>query len=138
MNFGRDYHCGLIGYLVKKKPRASEAPPVLSHSMPHSSKQQPVTLNKSSPAIGSTKAVIERAERSIPNPQRKSEQGTSELKSQLSLFLTLINVIQHLMPCLGIGLHVKRKRLDELIDVEKEKRRAVTDAVQVRVWVGNL
>ncbi|GMY14879.1 protein MICRORCHIDIA 6 isoform X1 [Fagus crenata] len=104
-----DYHCGLIGYLVKKKPRASEAPPVLSQSMPHSSKQQPVTLNKSSPAIGSTKAVIERAERSIPNPQRKSEQG----------------------------LHVKRKRLDELIDVEKEKRGAVTDAVQPLDIIGS-
>ncbi|KAK9995747.1 hypothetical protein SO802_020433 [Lithocarpus litseifolius] len=92
-----DYHCGLIGYQVKKKPRVSETPQILSHSTPHSGKQHPVTLNKSPPAIGSVKAAIERAERSIPNSQRRSEQG----------------------------LCVKRKGHDDLIEVEKAKRQAV-------------
>ncbi|KAK4568660.1 hypothetical protein RGQ29_004169 [Quercus rubra] len=92
-----DYHCGLIGYQVKKKPRVSETPQISSHSTPHSSKQHPVTLNKSPPAIGSMKAAIERAERSIPNSQRRSEQG----------------------------LCVKRKGRDDLIEVEKAKRQAV-------------
>lgn len=92
-----DYHCGLIGYQVKKKPRVSETPQISSHSSPHSGKQHPVTLNKSPPAIGSMKAAIERAERSIPNSQRRSEQG----------------------------LCVKRKGHDDLIEVEKAKRQAV-------------
>ncbi|KAM4115270.1 hypothetical protein ACJW30_04G136000 [Castanea mollissima] len=92
-----DYHCGLIGYQVKKKPRVSETPQISSHSTPHSGKQHPVTLHKSPPAIGSMKAAIERAERSIPNSQRRSEQG----------------------------LCVKRKGQDDLIEVEKAKRQAV-------------
>ncbi|KAM3751734.1 hypothetical protein ACB098_04G132600 [Castanea mollissima] len=92
-----DYHCGLIGYQVKKKPRGSETPQISSHSTPHSGKQHPVTLHKSPPAIGSMKAAIERAERSIPNSQRRSEQG----------------------------LCVKRKGQDDLIEVEKAKRQAV-------------
>lgn len=92
-----DYHCGLIGYQVKKKPRVSETPQISSHSSPHSGKQHPVTLNKSPPAIGSMKAAIERAERSIPNSQRRSEQG----------------------------LCVKRKGHDDLIEVQKAKRQAV-------------
>ncbi|XP_030938070.1 protein MICRORCHIDIA 6 [Quercus lobata] len=92
-----DYHCGLIGYQVKKKPRVSETPQISSHSTPHSGKQHPVTLNKSPPAIGSMKAAIERAERSIPISQRRSEQG----------------------------LCVKRKGHDDLIEVEKAKRQAV-------------
>ncbi|KAK7849191.1 protein microrchidia 6 [Quercus suber] len=82
---------------VKKKPRVSETPQISSHSSPHSGKQHPVTLNKSPPAIGSMKAAIERAERSIPNSQRRSEQG----------------------------LCVKRKGHDDLIEVEKAKRQAV-------------
>lgn len=92
-----DYHCGLIGYQVKKKPRVSETPQISSHSSPHSGKQHPVTLNKSPPAIGSMKAAIERAERSIPNSQRRSEQG----------------------------LCVKRKGHDDLKEVQKAKRQAV-------------
>ncbi|KAL4634060.1 hypothetical protein ACB092_04G170100 [Castanea dentata] len=92
-----DYHCGLIGYQVKKKPQVSATPQISSHSTPHSGKQHPVTLHKSPPAIGSMKAAIERAERSIPNSQRRSEQG----------------------------LCVKRKGQDDLIEVEKAKRQAV-------------
>jgi len=37
----------------------------------------------------------------------------------------VVNVIQLMMPCLGIGLCVKRKGHDDLIEVEKAKRQAV-------------
>lgn len=37
----------------------------------------------------------------------------------------MVNVIQLMMPSLGIGLCVKRKGQDDLIEVEKENRQAV-------------
>ncbi|KAK9278507.1 hypothetical protein L1049_028074 [Liquidambar formosana] len=52
-----DYHCGLIGYQVKKKPRAPVPPLPSSHIASHNGLHQPVMLNKSSPAVGSAKAA---------------------------------------------------------------------------------
>ncbi|BBH05467.1 hypothetical protein Prudu_016857, partial [Prunus dulcis] len=60
-----DYHCGLIGYQVKKKL----IPQVSSNRTPHSGVQQPVTLGQSSPAVGSKKAALGRFEQLIPDSQ---------------------------------------------------------------------
>ncbi|KAF5476770.1 hypothetical protein F2P56_003473 [Juglans regia] len=114
-----DYHCGLIGYQVKKKLRAPELLQISSHSMPHSSKQEFITSNKHSPAIGSAKAGLVIAEQFIPKSQFRSKHGVLE----------------------------KRKEHVDLIEVEKAKRRAVevaniTDAgydqeIQPLVTAGN-
>ncbi|XP_021832733.1 protein MICRORCHIDIA 6 isoform X2 [Prunus avium] len=69
-----DYHCGLIGYQVKKKL----IPQVSSNRTPHSGVQQPVTLGQSSPAVGSIKAALVRFEQLIPNSQgrmKRKENG---------------------------------------------------------------
>ncbi len=75
MNFGRDYHCGLIGYQPKKIPRAPVTLQVSSHSMPHNGKQL-VMPKKSSPAISGTEAALGRAEQSISKSQSLYELGT--------------------------------------------------------------
>lgn len=56
LNSGRDYHCGLIGYQVKKKPRETQPPQDSSPFLPHGGKTKPVTLNQNSPAIANLKA----------------------------------------------------------------------------------
>ncbi|XP_022726543.1 protein MICRORCHIDIA 6 isoform X2 [Durio zibethinus] len=71
-----DYHCGLIGYQVKKKsrPPASHVP---SHFTGQSSVQHPVGLNQTSMAADRAKAghVDVGAEQSIPISHGKSMQG---------------------------------------------------------------
>lgn len=57
LNLGRDYHCGLIGYQVKKKPRTLVSPHISSHGSPHIAMEKPIGLNQSSPAIGNIKAT---------------------------------------------------------------------------------
>lgn len=52
-----DYHCGLIGYQVKKKPRTLVSPHISSHGSPHIAMEKPIGLNQSSPAIGNIKAT---------------------------------------------------------------------------------
>jgi hypothetical protein len=79
MNFGRDYHCGLIGYQPQKIPRAPVTPQVSSCSMPQSSKQL-VMSKKSFPAISGTKAALGRAEQSISKSPSISELGTFYVK----------------------------------------------------------
>lgn len=76
MNFGRDYHCGLIGYQAAKGPRAPETLQVSPHGIPQNGKQRPVISSKSSFAIDYTKAALGRAEQSIPKSQCRSEHGT--------------------------------------------------------------
>ncbi|KAJ4840194.1 hypothetical protein Tsubulata_002943 [Turnera subulata] len=49
-----DYHCGLIGYQVKKKIRATQ--PSLDAPPPHGCKTKPVILSQTSPSISSVKA----------------------------------------------------------------------------------
>ncbi|XP_030458257.1 protein MICRORCHIDIA 6-like isoform X2 [Syzygium oleosum] len=46
-----DYHCGLIGYQVKKKVRASVFAENSSHSVPHGGLEKPVLLGQSSPSM---------------------------------------------------------------------------------------
>ncbi|KAB1212370.1 hypothetical protein CJ030_MR5G025138 [Morella rubra] len=109
MNFGRDYHCGLIGYQAAKGPRAPETLQVSPHGIPQNGKQRPVISSKSSFAIDYTKAALGRAEQSIPKSQCRSEHG----------------------------LLMKRKEHFDLPEVEKKKRQAVevanvTDAGQSR------
>lgn len=50
-NFFRDYHCGLIGYQVKKKVRASVFAENSSHSVPHGGLEKPILLGQSSPSM---------------------------------------------------------------------------------------
>ena len=70
MNFGRDYHCGLIGYHSNKIPRAPVTPQVSSHCMP-------LGMSKiNSPAISGLEAALGRAEQSISKSQSISELGT--------------------------------------------------------------
>ena len=57
MTFVRDYHCGLIGYQVKKKLPPIEPPQDSSPDMPNSGIMKPVTLNHGMPNGGKTKAV---------------------------------------------------------------------------------
>lgn len=57
MTFVRDYHCGLIGYQVKKKLPPIEPPQDSSPDMPNSGIMKPVTLNHGMPNGGKTKPV---------------------------------------------------------------------------------
>ncbi|KAH8492952.1 hypothetical protein H0E87_022268 [Populus deltoides] len=52
-----DYHCGLIGYQVKKKLPLIEPPQDSSPDMPNGGKTKPVTLNHGMPNGGKTKPV---------------------------------------------------------------------------------
>jgi len=45
----RDYHCGLIGYQVSKKVRASVYAKNSSHSVPHGGHEKPILLGQSLP-----------------------------------------------------------------------------------------
>uniref|UniRef100_A0A5B6ZI37 Putative MORC family CW-type zinc finger protein 3 isoform X1 n=1 Tax=Davidia involucrata TaxID=16924 RepID=A0A5B6ZI37_DAVIN len=108
-----DYHCGLIGYQVKRKPRTLVPSKGSSDCRPHNYTQQPVVLNKSFTAVGRTRAalaggalqhlaaassdsIVGRPGQSIPNFQRNTQQGAQ----------------------------LKRKEHDHLIDPEKVKRKA--------------
>ncbi|XP_057952524.1 protein MICRORCHIDIA 6-like isoform X2 [Malania oleifera] len=53
-----DYHCGLIGYQVKKKPRVLEPLQRSHYSNTHSEMHKPVTPNQRSFVIGSEKADL--------------------------------------------------------------------------------
>ncbi|KAG6635158.1 hypothetical protein CIPAW_11G023700 [Carya illinoinensis] len=64
-----DYHCGLIGYQVKKKLRAPELLQISSHS-------------KHSPAIGSAKAGLVISEQLIPKSQFGSKHGLLEKRKE--------------------------------------------------------
>ncbi|KAG2678842.1 hypothetical protein I3760_11G022700 [Carya illinoinensis] len=64
-----DYHCGLIGYQVKKKLRAPELLQISSHS-------------KHSPAIGSAKAGLVISEQFIPKSQFGSKHGLLEKRKE--------------------------------------------------------
>ncbi|XP_062017533.1 protein MICRORCHIDIA 6-like isoform X2 [Rosa rugosa] len=66
-----DYHCGLIGYQVKKKLK-----PVTSQSGVH----QSITLGQNSPALGSKNTVLGKSGPSISSTLRKSVQGTMKRK----------------------------------------------------------
>ena len=60
LTFVRDYHCGLIGYQVKKKLPPIEPPQdsqVSPPSLPNSGKMKHVTLNHGMPNGGKTKPV---------------------------------------------------------------------------------
>ena len=57
MTFARDYHCGLIGYQVKKKLPPIEPPQDSSPDMPNSGIMKPVTLNHGMPNGDKTKPV---------------------------------------------------------------------------------
>ena len=57
MTFVRDYHCGLIGYQVKKKLPPIEPPQDSSPDMPNSGIMKPVTLNHGMPNGDKTKPV---------------------------------------------------------------------------------
>ncbi|PON72213.1 Histidine kinase-like ATPase, C-terminal domain containing protein [Parasponia andersonii] len=63
-----DYHCGLIGYQVKKKHPVKTTPQV-------SSSKVPVSLNQNSSDVGITKELLVRSKQSLPNSQSRHEQG---------------------------------------------------------------
>ncbi|KAA8540800.1 hypothetical protein F0562_024281 [Nyssa sinensis] len=105
-----DYHCGLLGYQVKKKPRTPVPSKGSSDCIPHNC-TQPVVLNKSFSAAGSTStalaggalhhlaaasSLVVRPGQAIPNFQKKTQQGAK----------------------------LKRKEHDHLINPEKVKRKA--------------
>lgn len=137
VTFGRDYHCGLIGYQVKKKLRTPELLQISSH------KKESITSIKHSPSVGNAKAGLVIAEQLTPMPPHlQSKLGNLSL-SENPLFLNLTNVAQHMIGLIVIGLLEKRKEHSDLIEVEKAKRRAVevanvTDAgynQEIQVWM---
>ncbi|XP_068329570.1 protein MICRORCHIDIA 6-like [Pyrus communis] len=74
-----DYHCGLIGYQVKKKlvSQVSSGPKItqqVSSNRAPPSGVQHVRLGQSFLAVGSKKTALGRSEQSIPNSQTRSEQ----------------------------------------------------------------
>ncbi|KAI8543720.1 hypothetical protein RHMOL_Rhmol08G0240400 [Rhododendron molle] len=69
-----DHHCGLIGYQVKKKPRAPTTSALSADQRPHNSMHQPVVLNRdpsAAPLWHGTGSSIQ----SFPNIQRNAQQG---------------------------------------------------------------
>ncbi|XP_050384957.1 protein MICRORCHIDIA 6-like isoform X9 [Argentina anserina] len=65
-----DYHCGLIGYQVKKKLK------------PQNGMNQSFTSGQTSSALGSKNAVLGKSGPSIPSSLRKSVQGTVKRKER--------------------------------------------------------
>ncbi|KAE9467410.1 hypothetical protein C3L33_00678, partial [Rhododendron williamsianum] len=69
-----DHHCGLIGYQVKKKPRAPTTSALSADQRPHNSMHQPIVLNRDPSAVplwhgtGSSR-------QSFPKIQRNAQQG---------------------------------------------------------------
>lgn len=57
IDFVRDYHCGLIGYQVKKKLPPIEPSQDSPPGMPNSGKMKHVALNHGMPNGGKTKPV---------------------------------------------------------------------------------
>ncbi|KAK2663722.1 hypothetical protein Ddye_002296 [Dipteronia dyeriana] len=80
-----DFHCGLIGYQVTKKPRAPVLPRASSHSTPRSSTEQPVVLNQSSAAVDRAKASAIGAAHTIPKFKGTTEQGSRKRKEHGNL-----------------------------------------------------
>ncbi|XP_004299917.1 PREDICTED: MORC family CW-type zinc finger protein 3 isoform X2 [Fragaria vesca subsp. vesca] len=66
-----DYHCGLIGYQVKKK---------LKPVTPQNGIHQSFTLGQAFPALGSKNTVLDKSGPSIPSGLRKSVPGTVKRK----------------------------------------------------------
>ncbi|OMO67568.1 hypothetical protein COLO4_30094 [Corchorus olitorius] len=69
-----DYHCGLIGYQVKKKPRPLESH-VSSHSTAQGSLQQPVVHNQMAAKRAKSGHADVGAEVSHPNSNGRNTQG---------------------------------------------------------------
>ncbi|KAK0587848.1 hypothetical protein LWI29_029942 [Acer saccharum] len=79
-----DFHCGLIGYQVKK-PRAPVLPKGSSHSTPRSSAEQPVVLNQRPTAVDRAKVSAIGAAHTIPNSHGTTEQGSRKRKEHGNL-----------------------------------------------------
>ena len=73
VNFDRDYHCGLIGYQVRKKIRAPTASPLSDDGRPHDSIRPPVALNKS--PLGADTTIERRFGQAFSNIQRRAQLG---------------------------------------------------------------
>ncbi|PSR89570.1 Protein MICRORCHIDIA like, partial [Actinidia chinensis var. chinensis] len=89
-----DYHCGLIGYQVKKKIRAPTASPLSADGGPHDSIHPPLVLNKSSLGVDTT--IERRFGQAFSNIQRRAQ----------------------------LGEQLKRKEQHPLVEPENIKRRA--------------
>ncbi|GFZ03898.1 hypothetical protein Acr_16g0005220 [Actinidia rufa] len=73
VNFDRDYHCGLIGYQVRKKIRAPTASPLSDDGRPHDSIRPPVALSKS--PLGADTTIERRFGQAFSNIQRRAQLG---------------------------------------------------------------
>ncbi|KAI8016871.1 Protein MICRORCHIDIA 6 [Camellia lanceoleosa] len=113
-----DYHCGLIGYQVKKKPR-EPMPSVLSaDGRPHNGLHQPVVLNGTSSVGDATRAAPAGLARRYPGAV-----SSSFLKGSPGQSLPNFQRNSHQ------GEQLKRKEHHHLAQAEKVKRRAAINLI---------
>ncbi|KAH8492949.1 hypothetical protein H0E87_022268 [Populus deltoides] len=110
-----DYHCGLIGYQVKKKLPLIEPPQDSSPDMPNGGKTKPVTLNHGMPNGGKTKPVT--LNHGMPNGGKTKPVTLNQNHHSVSV-----------KAASAAGLSSKRKEHGDLNKFERMKRQAGTRA----------
>ncbi|XP_024438423.2 protein MICRORCHIDIA 6 isoform X3 [Populus trichocarpa] len=106
-----DYHCGLIGYQVKKKLPPIEPPQDSSPDMPNSGIMKPVTLNHGMPNGGKTKPVT--LNHGMPNGGKTKAVTLNQNHHSVSV-----------KAASAAGLSSKRKEHGDLNKFERMKRQA--------------
>uniref|UniRef100_A0A2K1YB16 Morc S5 domain-containing protein n=1 Tax=Populus trichocarpa TaxID=3694 RepID=A0A2K1YB16_POPTR len=106
-----DYHCGLIGYQVKKKLPPIEPPQDSSPDMPNSGIMKPVTLNHGMPNGGKTKPVT--LNHGMPNGDKTKPVTLNQNHHSVSV-----------KAASAAGLSSKRKEHGDLNKFERMKRQA--------------
>ncbi|XP_062116233.1 protein MICRORCHIDIA 6-like [Humulus lupulus] len=74
-----DYHCGLIGYQVKKKHPIQKIPPLLSSKVS-------ATSNHNSSDVNTAKESLIRSGHTLPNTKSRHEQGLQMKRKELGNF----------------------------------------------------
>ncbi|KAI9384624.1 hypothetical protein POPTR_012G089000v4 [Populus trichocarpa] len=117
-----DYHCGLIGYQVKKKLPPIEPPQDSSPDMPNSGIMKPVTLNHGMPNGGKTKPVT--LNHGMPNGGKTKAVTLNQNHHSVSVKAASAAAFFGKIPIVGTGLSSKRKEHGDLNKFERMKRQA--------------
>ncbi|KAI5569333.1 hypothetical protein BDE02_12G070100 [Populus trichocarpa] len=117
-----DYHCGLIGYQVKKKLPPIEPPQDSSPDMPNSGIMKPVTLNHGMPNGGKTKPVT--LNHGMPNGDKTKPVTLNQNHHSVSVKAASAAAFFGKIPIVGTGLSSKRKEHGDLNKFERMKRQA--------------
>lgn len=132
---GRDYHCGFIGYQIKKKPRESVSSYISSGSGTEQGTRQPVMLSKIFSTAGNALpsagnfippvAKVARKQCELIGNQVNSQEGR-DLNAVIRCRCIYDLTLHHFKCVHSFAGKLKRRNCDGLKEPENVKRKALT------------